>query len=114
MLPGIDPTSLEDIAFYVVATQVRIDEGVFSTQMSKDSIRQIVRRRVSEYEDETKVQWFEEWFLPTLDVLGLRCIAWEALLAVVSENDEAAGRELGEFYSKCLEFNKFAAKRYAD
>ena len=33
---GIDPVSFEDIAFYVDAPQVRIDEGVFSTQMSKD------------------------------------------------------------------------------
>ena len=66
----------------------------------------------SGYEDETKDQWFEGWFLPTLAALGLRCISWEELLAVVSGNDEVAGRELGDFYEKCLAFNKFVAKRY--
>ena len=38
--------------------------------------------------------------------MGLRCISWEELLAVVSENDEAGGEELGDFYSKRLGFNK--------
>lgn len=81
--------------------------------MSKDGIREIVERGVLEYGDEIKVQWFGEWFLPTLAALGLRCIAWEELLAVISEHSEVDGRELGDFYAKCLEFNKFAAKRYA-
>lgn len=107
---GIYPASFEDIAFYVVAPQVRIDEGVFSTEMSKDSIREIVQRRVSEYEDEAKVRWFEEWFLPTLAVMELRCIAWEELLAVVSEHNEEGGMELGDFYARCMEFNKVSVK----
>ena len=50
--------------------------------MSKDGIRETVERRVLEYEDDAKVKWLEEWLLPTLDVLRLRCIAWEELLAV--------------------------------
>jgi hypothetical protein len=110
---GIAPASFEDIAFYVIAPKVRVDEGVFSTEMTKDDIRGTVQRRVSEYEDQAKLEWFEEWFLPTLDAIGLRCITWEDLLAVVSENDEVDGRELGDFYEKCMEFNKFVAKRYA-
>lgn len=81
--------------------------------MNKDGIRGIVERRVSEYEDQAKVRWFEKWFLPTLAVLGLRSISWEELLAIVSENDEAAGRELADFYEKCLEFNKSFANRYS-
>jgi len=109
---GVAPASFEDIAFYVIAPKVRIDEGVFSTEMIKDDIRETVQQRVSEYEDQAKQQWFEEWFLPTLAVIGLRCITWEELLAVVLEHDEAAGKELGDFYEKCLEFNKFVAKRY--
>ena len=110
---GIAPTSFEDLAFYVVAPKIRIDEGIFSTQMSKNDIREVVLKRVSEYEDQSKLEWFEEWFLPTLDVIGLGCIAWEEMLAVVSEYSEAEGRELGEFYARCIEFNKFVAKRYS-
>ena len=110
---GILPASLEDMAFYVVAPKVRIDEGVFSTQINKDDICEVVQRRVSEYGDQAKSLWFDEWFLPTLEAIEVRCISWEEILAVVSEHNEADGRELGEFYVKCLEFNKFVAKRYA-
>ena len=48
-----------------------------------------------------------------VSVIGLRCITWEGLLVVISGHDEVDGRELGDFYAKCLEINKFAAKRYA-
>ena len=51
--------------------------------------------------------------MPTLAAIGLRCITWEELLAVISEHNELDGRELGNFYAKCLEFNKFVAKRFA-
>ncbi len=43
----------------------------------------------------------------------MRCITWEELLAVISERNEVDGRELGDFYARCIEFNKFVAKRYA-
>ena len=79
--------------------------------MTKDDIRETVQKRVSEYEDQDKLQWFEEWFLPTLDTIGLRCIAWEELLAVVSEHNKVDGQELGAFYAKCLEFNNSVAQR---
>ena len=59
---GIGSAALDDIAFYVVAPKVRIDEGVFATEMTKDDIRETVQRRVSEYEDQAKQQWFDEWF----------------------------------------------------
>ena len=50
--------------------------------------------------------------MPTLESIGLRCITWEELLAVVSEHSEVEGNELGDFYAKCIEFNKFVAQRY--
>jgi len=52
--------------------------------------------------------------MPTLESIGLRCITWEELLAVVAEHSAAEGKELNDFYVRCLEFNKFAAQRYAD
>ncbi len=109
---GIAPSSFEDLAFYVVAPKARIDEGVFSEQMDIDAMREVVRRRVSEYEDPEKHQWFDEWFLPTLAAAKIRCISWEEILTVISEHKEADGQDLGEFYAKCLEFNQFVAKRY--
>ena len=109
---GIDPTSFDEIAFYVVAPESRISEGVFSEYMGADSMREVVLKRVTEYKETAKDQWFNDWFLPTLAVVKSRCISWEEILAVISDSNEEEGRELAEFYDKCLEFNQFVARQY--
>ena len=111
---GITPSSFEDIAFYVVAPKSRIDEDVFSEYMTAGNIRDVVRRRVSEYEEPEKENWFKEWFLPTLEVAKLRCISWEEILTVISEHRGDDGQSLDGFYAKCLEFNQFVAGRYSN
>lgn len=110
---GVNLTSFDDIAFYVIAPQARIAEGVFSEYMDADSMREVVRKRVAEYKESAKSQWFDDWFLPTLAVAKSRCISWDEILTVISDNNEADGRELSKFYDRCLEFNQFVAKRYA-
>lgn len=109
---AIAPTSFTNIAFFVVAPQERIDEGVFSEQMDVDSMREVVRRRVEEYAESEKDEWFEEWFLPISKAAKIRCISWEEILAAISDQNEVHGQSLGEFYAKCLEFNQSVAKRY--
>lgn len=102
---AIAPTSFDDIAFYVIAPQSRIDEGVFSPYMDAHAVRDVVRQRVAEYEEPKKDQWFNDWFLPTSEIANIRCISWEEILTVISAQNEADGQSLGEFYAQCLEFN---------
>lgn len=109
---NITPPTFTDISFYVIAPQVRIDEGVFAENMDRDSILEVVQRRVSEYNEPAKDEWLDEWFLPTLESAKTRCISWEETLNVIAQHDEADGQSLGDFYAQCLEFNKFVAKRY--
>lgn len=109
---AIAPSSFDNIAFYVVAPKARIDEGIFAQQMDVDAMRCVVRRRVAEYAEQEKNQWFEEWFLPTSKAANIRCISWEEILMNISAQNESDGHCLGEFYAKCLEFNQFVAKRY--
>lgn len=109
---AIAPTSFTNVAFFVIAPQARIDEGVFSDYMDIESMREVVRRRVTEYSEPERDQWFEEWFLPVSNAAKICCISWEDILTVISEKHEADGESLGEFYAKCLEFNQFVAKRY--
>ena len=108
----IAPSSFDNIAFYVVAPKARIDEGIFSPYMDVDAMRGVVRRRVAEYAEPEKDQWFEEWFLPISKIANIRCMSWEEILTVISAQNEADGQSLGEFYAKCLDFNQFVAKRY--
>ncbi len=110
-LASAPPSDFESVGFFVIAPEARIDEGVFSEYMGKDSIREIVQRRVAEFEDAEKDQWFEEWFLPTLATADIRCISWEELLDVIENHDPAEGAELREFYANCLKFNRPASKR---
>ena len=110
---SIPPPDLENIGFYVIAPESRIDEGIFSEYIGQDSIRDVVQQRVSEFEDAAKDDWFEQWLLPTLKESDVRCMSWEELLGVVEQHDpdEAAG--LREFYAHCLNFNQFVAQRYS-
>jgi len=110
---GVDPTSLESLGFFVLAPESRIKEGVFESQMDRDGIRKVVKRRVSDYKDEQKQCWYERWFLPVLQTIRIRCISWEELLGVITESDPLSGSELTDFYARCLEFNQFVANRFS-
>ena len=74
--------------------------------MTKESIRGKVERRVAEYSDPVKRQWFTDWFEPTLEHILLKCISWEDLVAFVRSSDRQFGDELADFYARCLEFNR--------
>lgn len=107
----IDARSVNELGFFVIAPQSRIEEGVFAKQMDKDDIRQVVGKRISEYQEEQMQQWYERWFLPVLENTCIRCISWEEILGVVTESDRTFGVELADFYAKCLKFNQSVAKR---
>ena len=109
---AIAPSSFKSLGFYVIAPESRIEDGIFADFIGKDSMREVVQRRVSEYEDAKMDQWFEEWFLPTLEVADIRCISWEELLDVIDNNDPDEATELREFYANCLKFNQPVAKKY--
>lgn len=67
------PSKLSRLSFHVFAPQSEIDRGVFDKQMSEESIRAKVERRVAEYEGE-KDHWFKEWFQPTVQHVDIGCI----------------------------------------
>lgn len=107
----VDPHSVSSLGFFVIAPQSQIEMGGFSSQMNLDGMREIVSRRVSEYEDESRQEWFENWFVPVSHNIKIRCVAWEEVLEIVNLMDPEFGKELGGFYSKCLEFNRVERKR---
>jgi hypothetical protein len=102
---GIAVEALEKVGFFVIDPQSRIDEGKYASQMGRDNIRAIVYQRVSEYEDAEKIAWFENAFLPLLEILRLRSISWEEIISVIKATDSDSGADLADFYARCLEFN---------
>ena len=102
---GIAPTSFANVAFYVIAPEAKIEEGVFAEYMDVESMRNVVFQRVKEYDDPEKNDWFEEWFLPMSEAANIRSISWEEILTIITDQDETEGASLIDFYAKCLKFN---------
>jgi hypothetical protein len=95
------------LGFYVLAPESQIMMGVFRDQLTKESIREVVKRRVSGYEG-TRDDWFAGWFLPLLERIDVRAISWEELIAFLSKCEPAA-KHLDEFYQRCMRHNMPAA-----
>ena len=109
----ISPSSLEKIAFFVIAPESQIKDGVFAEHLAPESIRSIVRRRVSEYQEPEKDKWLADWFIPTLEKIRIREVSWEELCGLINQSDSAFGAQIDAFYGKCLEFNRYVANRFA-
>lgn len=100
----VAPTMLSRLSFHVLAPQSQIDRGVFDKNMSEESIRSKVERRIAEYQGK-KDNWFKEWFQPTIEHVDIACISWEQLLSDVDAIDGHFSAEIHEFYERCLLFN---------
>ena len=109
----ISPSSLEKIGFFVIAPESQIKDGVFAEHLAPESIRSIVRRRVSEYQEPEKDKWLADWFIPTLEKIRIREVSWEELCGLINQSDSAFGAQIDAFYGKCLEFNRYVANRFA-
>ena len=96
--------SFSKLGFYVLAPKDQIKSRTFSRHLDKQSIKDKVNRRISPYKGE-RDDWFKDWFTPTLEVIDIRSISWEAVLDFIYEKDSNTGVSLKEYYSKCLTFN---------
>ncbi|GAH43504.1 unnamed protein product, partial [marine sediment metagenome] len=76
----------------------------FSRLLDKQSIKDKVEKRVFSYKGE-RDEWFKDWFIPTLEVIDIRSISWEAVLDIVRNKDSKTDDTLREYYSHCLTFN---------
>ena len=100
-----DPSNISSKAFFVLAPREQLDAGVFSDFMDRPSLERVVEGRVANY-DPPKTEWFENWFLPTLSSMRVRCLAWENVVAFIKSADRSFGDDLEIFYNRCLKFNR--------
>jgi hypothetical protein len=96
--------SFSQLSFYVLAPSDQIESKTFTSRLDKQSIKDKVKRRIKTYDRELD-NWFKEWFTPTLEVIDIQSISWEAILDIVREKDSKTGDSLKEYYSHCLTFN---------
>ena len=105
------PEQLSSLGFFVLAPAEQIGERkLFNSLLSKESIKEKVKRRVDEYvgsrEEEQKGQWLQNWFTPTLEHVEVTAISWEEIIKIIREKDARFGAELLSFYNECCQFNR--------
>ena len=102
------PDSMDSgLAFYVVAPKEQIEGGIFLDKdrnaiVEREAIRRCVEQRVESYKGRDrslKRIWFEEWFIPMLEIIKLKLLSWEDLIC-------PAGSKYKQFYQRCLKFNR--------
>ena len=94
----IEVQRMERLAFLVTAPLEKIDGGAFGDIVTKKSIRERVQDRVNKYEG-ARNEWFDRWFIPTLDAVDVGVLSWEKLLEGLDPSYQA-------FYDQCLLHNK--------
>ena len=99
---GMDPEAFDSLGFYVVAPERQIQADVFGDFLTKERIRDQVEKRVAQYGGK-HTAWFEGSFLPTLAVIDVGIISWEAVLQYIQALDSDS--DLRDFYRECLRFN---------
>ena len=110
---GSNPDSFRKLGFYVLAPEKQIKANIFNEYLEKENVKEIVYRRVAADEDSGKDAWFMDWFLPTLEAIEIREIAWEEIVDFAQNADPSGGVQLAEFYTKCLLFNQHVPKQFA-
>lgn len=107
---NIDPTNVERLGFSVIAPEAQIKNGVFGELVTKPSIKDKVAARVADYGEKHR-SWFETIFLPTLNRIDVRLLAWEDIVKFIDSRSNGEG--LAEFYKKCIDYNPLRNGRYS-
>jgi hypothetical protein len=103
------PSHMSPLGFYVLAPRAQVERGIFATDMTKESIGNKVRLRVTEY-GAAKDEWLEKWFNPTLDRIAIGTLSWEDVIEAILARDSESGASLERFYKLCLRFNRNSSR----
>ncbi len=104
------------LGFYVLAPCEQIEkEPSFKWRTSKDNIRCKVEDRIEAYanreDKEEKENWFNEWFLPVLEHIDIRCLTWEQIIGDIRYEELEFGNQVSTFYESCLGYNRSVSRR---
>jgi len=107
---GIDPKSFKKLGFYVLTPKEKVEnEPTFNLFVSKEHIKEIVLKRVSEYDSQDKVSWYNEKFLPVIENMEISVIHWEEIISLIKNVDIKYGNKLHDFYERCIHFNRIVS-----
>ena len=115
---GCQPKFMSTVGFCVIAPQSQIDSGIFDAPMSPQSIRDRVSNRIQQFtgaSHDELIRWQTDWFLPLvakMESQSLKCLSWEHLIEQISSTDASTGKEIGDFYEKCKQYNRAVSRSF--
>jgi hypothetical protein len=98
------PSQMTSLAFFVVAPEAQIKNGVFIQPLNKDAIMAAVQARAETFSSELG-GWIDEWFFPTIKAMHIGALSWESLIGFIASDDPETSEWLQEFYERCLIYN---------
>ena len=105
----VRPEQMSRLGFFVVAPTAQIERRVFATELTKESIRQKVERRVRAYKSRAQDHWFSNWLLPVLDFIDVEALSWESVATTIEAHDNETEAWFTEFYECSLYYNRVLA-----
>lgn len=99
---------VETLGFFVTAPRSQIQQGVFASLVTRESIGQKVQERVAAYDGELDA-WFVDVFKPMLSRIQIEALAWEDILESLPSTSETAS--MASFYERCLQHNPMRNER---
>jgi hypothetical protein len=102
------PEALESLAFYLVAPESRINQGLFKEFLELDGpngIRACVAERVRSFAPKHD-EWHADYFERTLVRAAICPITWESIISYIRRVDAGDAASLQMFYDRCRQFNR--------
>lgn len=100
---------VEKLGFYVIAPEEKLNDKTNLLEFTnKNNVKEKVKKRVDDYEGksgERKKEWYNDWFLPTLNKAEVKCLSWEEIIYFIKQSDKNYAEDLSSFYKKCLKYN---------
>ena len=105
----IDINTIKDLAFYVLLPKWRKSNSTINKFLQKEKVIDVVKERLEKTvgcdTSSERVKWFKNAFLPFMEKVLIKPIAWEEILDFIKKADKDAYEILNEFYLMCRRFN---------
>jgi hypothetical protein len=95
------PAEMSTLGFILLAPIREIESRDLAAKLDRGRLQAAVGRRMSGFARDLS-SWYQSWFLPTLECIDLKVVAWEELIRRIAANEPVGYRALQTFYDRCL------------
>jgi hypothetical protein len=95
------PKEMANLGLLLLAPVREIESRDLAAKLDRGRLQAAVGRRMSGFARDLS-SWYQSWFLPTLERIDLKVVAWEELIRRIAANEPVGYRALQTFYDRCL------------